>query len=159
MKKLDFDITKIICINLKAHNEQQLKAICLTYGISLDELLRAKLEGMTKIWLPDTPGYTVAELFGDDIQNVYFYPHWCPMTARTRKAILNIKPIKTPKMPKQQKVVEEKTTKEVVKTQKAVSNSTKNDIVLELDLILDKINSNGMSSLTKQELNFLKNFN
>lgn len=147
MKKPDFDLSNIVCINFDSHNEEQLHSVAITYNLSFDYLLEAKKSGVKKAWLPKGGGWNVAILETKNIEDIYFFPHYLPMTARTKKAILAIKPVKTPKKPKQ---LSEKVT-DVEENKIQVSTS------LNVDQILDKINSFGMSSLTTEELNFLKN--
>ena len=146
MKKLDIDISKIICINLKSHNEDQIQSIAMYYNISYEFLLEIKGDGIRKIWLPIGGGYNVAMLDTKNIEDVYFFPHYLPMTARTRKAILSIEPVKTPKKIKN-------VTKNIDINPIVVVKSTP----LTLDFVLDKINAKGLKSLTKDELEFLKN--
>lgn len=146
MKNLDIDINKIICVNFKSHNDTQLHAVAKTYNISYEFLLNCKNSGIFKMWLPIGGGNSVAELFTKDMNDVRFYPAYLPMSLKTRKAILNIKPVLTPKV--------KTTTKNVVVKTVEVKSSK---VVLEVDAILDKISALGMASLTKEELNFLKN--
>jgi hypothetical protein len=137
------NLNKIFCVSLKSHNYSQLEAISATYDVSFDFLLTAKSEGCKKIWLPIGGGIVIAGLDTNNMEDVYFSPEYLPMDSKTRKAILNIKPVKTPKMPS------------FAKTKKKVE---KIKIELTVDDVLDKISAFGMSSLTKEELNFLKSF-
>lgn len=144
----NLDINKIICISIKSHNQEQLLSIAATYDISYEWLLEQKQNGVKKMWVPIGGGLNVAGLDTDNIEDVYFFPHYLPMTSKMRKAILSLKPIKVPKKPKQlNKESEEKVIKLI--SEKKTS--------LNLDEILDKINLTGIESLTEQELNFLKN--
>lgn len=140
---LKFNIDKVICINLKSHNEQQLSNIADTYVLSLDAILELKNKGVIKIWVESAGDWVIAAV--DDIEpdRVYICEKYCPITKKETEKLLKIKPVKTPKS----------------KGKKSKNKSAKIDnIVLNLDSILDKINQSGLDSLTKEELNFLKNF-
>ena len=150
MKNLD--ITKVICISLKSHNDSQLQAVAATYNISFEDLMKLKTDGVYKIWIPIGGGVVIAGLDTTNVDDVYFSPEYLPMTSKVRKQILAIQPVKTPKMPKGVQVVS-KVNK--VKTEKEVSKS---QVVLEVDVILDKISAFGMSSLLKEELDFLNGY-
>jgi hypothetical protein len=41
-KKLNFNINKVICISLKSHNEQQLKAISEVYKLDFKTMVEIK---------------------------------------------------------------------------------------------------------------------
>lgn len=144
------NLKNVVCISLKSHNESQLDAIGATYNISHEFLVKAKIEGCKKLWIHIGGGVVIAGLDTDNIEDVYFSAEYLPMTAKVRKAILAIKPVKTPKMPafvKANKVADvEVTTKKVKKVK----------VELTLDGVLDKISACGMASLTKEELEFLK---
>ncbi len=142
MKTLN--LNKIFCVSLKSHNDSQLEAIAATYDVSFEFLVEAKSEGCKKIWLPIGGGVVIAGLDTDNIEDVYFSSEYLPMDSKTRKSILNIKPVKTPKMPSFAK-----------SSKKQKTDKVKVEVVLDVDTILDKISAFGMSSITKKELDFL----
>ena len=142
MKTLN--LNKIFCVSLKSHNDSQLEAIAATYDVSFEFLVEAKSEGCKKIWLPIGGGVVIAGLDTDNIEDVYFSSEYLPMDSKTRKSILNIKPVKTPKMPSF-----------VKSSKKQKTDKVKVEVVLDVDTILDKISAFGMSSITKKELDFL----
>lgn len=145
------NLNQVICISLKSHNESQLDAIGATYNIALDSLIKAKNDGCKRLWVHIGGGVVIAGLDTDNIEDVYFSPEYLPMTAKVRKSILAIKPVKTPKMPKSSKVVIENVVDVNI-------DSLLDEVfsVLDIDSILDKISAKGMSSLTKKELEFLE---
>lgn len=155
---MNVDINNLICISLKSHNDKQLLAIAATYDIDHNALVNLKSEGCQKIWIHKGAGFIVAGLDSSNIEDVYFSPNYLPMTAKVRKSVLNVTPVKTPKMPKSTRVVDTK-----VKDVAEVSNVfiedliADFDVVLDTDTILEKITNKGMSSLTKAELDFLNN--
>jgi len=149
------NLNKVICVSLKSHNESQLDAIGATYNISLDSLMKAKNDGCKKLWVHIGGGIVIAGLDTDNIDDVYFSPEYLPMTAKVRKAILAIKPVKTPKMPTKTKVkVDNVDVDNFVDITSLIDEAFSN---LDVDAILDKISAKGMNSLTKKELEFLKN--
>lgn len=150
MKNLD--ISKIICISLKSHNEKQLLAVAATYNISFEDLLKFKKDGVYKIWIPVGGGVVVAGLDTSNIDDVYFSPEYLPMTSKVRKQILAIRPVNTPKMPKDTKI--QINSNEL----KSETLKDKQNVVLDVDVILDKISASGISSLLKEELDFLNKF-
>ena len=153
---MKFDINKVICISLKSHNDQQLKAISEVYKLDFDTLVKVKACS-SKIWIEAGGDYAIAFITVDN--NVpQVSENFCPITKKEKDALYKIQPIKTPKMPKAPRVVETK-----VENNVEVSNVTIDDliaefdVVLDVDTILDKITNKGMKSLTKVELDFLNN--
>ena len=155
---MNVNINNLICISLKSHNDKQILAIAATYDIDYNALINLKSEGCQKIWIHKGAGFIVAGLDSSNIEDVYFSPNYLPMTAKVRNSVLKVTPVKTPKMPKAPRVVENK-----VENNVEVSNVTIDDliaefdVVLDVDTILDKITKKGMKSLTKVELDFLNN--
>ena len=96
-KKHTFNINKVICISLKSHNEQQLKAISELYKLDFNALVAVKATS-PKIWVEAGGDYVIAYVnsVGDTTVNSIF----CPITKKEKDALLKITPIKTPKMPK-----------------------------------------------------------
>lgn len=159
---MKINLKNVICISLKSHNEQQLDAIGATYNISHEYLVKAKNDGCKKVWLHIGGGVVIAGLDTEDMADVYFSPEYFPnLTTKLRKAVLAIKPVKTPKMPTWAKVANQP---KVESSNTEVQNEIKNidisellEVELDLDTILDKISATGMDSLTTKELEFLKN--
>jgi hypothetical protein len=143
------NIDKVVCISLKSHNDSQLEAIGATYNISSEFLIKAKDVGCRKIWLHIGGGVVIAGLDTDNIEDIYFSKEYLPMTAKTRKAILALTPVKTPKMPSYAKNTQ------VEKVLESIDISELFEVELDVDTILDKINATGIDSLTKRELDFL----
>ena len=130
---MKFDINKVICINLNAHNEQQLKSISEVYKIDFESLIKLKITA-SKVWAESGGDWLIAFVNKcDDYNRVIIADKFCPITKREKESLLNIKPIKTPKMPKNV------------------------NIILDVDVILEKISASGIKSLSKEELNFLDN--
>lgn len=150
---LSFNINKVICISLKSHNEQQLKAISETYLLSFESLLELKNKDVIKIWVETGGDWVIAAIDKAYPDDIYICEKYCPMTKKEYKSITKIKPIKTPKLSKKLK---SQSALNENKSQVIVNSSTKTK--LTVDSILDKINLSGLDSLTKEELNFLKNF-
>jgi len=151
---MKFDINKVICISLKSHNDQQLKAISEVYKLDFDTLVKVK-SCSSKIWIEAGGDYAIAFITVDN--NVpQVSENFCPITKKEKDALYKIQPIKTPKMPKVSRVVDTKVEDKVsnVFIEDLISDF---DVVLDVDTILDKITDKGMKSLTKVELDFLNN--
>ena len=152
---MKFDINKVICISLKSHNDQQLKAISEVYKLDFDGLLKIK-ECSSKIWVEAGGEYVIAFSVKSGDGTPEISDKFCPITKREKDALLKIAPIKTPKMPKATRVVDTKVDNTV-----EISNVTIDDLIAEFDVVLDvdtileKISATGMKSLTKVELDFL----
>lgn len=160
------NLKKVICISLKSHTENQLDAIGATYNISWEFLCEMKSKGCRKLWIHKDGGYVIAGVDTDNIADVYFSPVYHPiLTTKLRKAVLAIRPVNTPKMPTWAKVTNNQVKVKVVQENVEVENELENidiselfEVELDLDTILDKISISGMSSLTKKEVEFLKNY-
>jgi len=153
---MKFNINKVICISLKSHNEQQLKAISEVYKLDFNTMVELKSDA-SKIWVEAGGDYLIA-FTTTDSDTPQIATRFCPITKKEKDALYKIQPIKTPKMPKTTRVVETK-----VENNVEVSNVTIDDliaefdVVLDVDTILDKITNKGMKSLTKAELHLLNN--
>jgi len=159
---MKFDINKVICISLKSHNDKQLKAISEVYKLNFNALITIK-DCSSKIWVEAGGDYVIAFCVKSGDGTPEISDKFCPITKRERDALLKITPIKTPKMPKTTKVVDTKVVDTKADKNVEVSNVTIDDlipdldVVLDLDIILEKISATGMKSLTKSELDFLNN--
>ncbi len=138
---MEFNINKVICIRLKSHNEQQLKAISEVYRLDFQALVNSK-EFSSKIWVEANGSYVIAYITNSGDGSVSVNPMFCPMTKKQRDALLKIQPIKTPKMPK-------------IKEEIVYQVDEYEPVELTIDSILDKISSHGINSLTKEEINFM----
>lgn len=151
---MKFNINKVICISLKSHNEQQLKAISEVYKIDFKAMVELK-DVASKIWVESNGDYVIAYV-GKSDQDAIVCPRFCPITKKEKDALYKITPIKTPKMPKATRVADTKVDNTV-----EISNVTIDDLIAEFDVVLDvdtileKISATGMKSLTKAELDFL----
>ena len=168
--KINFD--KIICINLKSLNDQQLFAVCETYFIGFESMRENKMVGITMKWLNEEREsvafvldgqFTIADKFN-------------PLSKKDYDRIKKIKPVKTPKMPKtasalnnykaflsegfdiKTKSMDSKLNTKSTKIEPVVEE-VKIDlpVVLELDAILEKIFKYGIDSITTEEKYLLDN--
>ena len=178
--KINFD--KIICINLKSVNTQQLFAICETYFVAFKVLYKSKSMGIDMKWITEdrqTIAYVV---------NGYFYMNDdFSISKEDQERIKTIKPLKTPKMPKTNLALnnykaylaegydirtqsmdsklkfleskKEEIEKEELFEEEEIAVDIKSDlpVVLEVDSILDKIGKYGIDSITAEEKKFLDN--
>jgi len=151
---MEFNINKVICISLKSHNEQQLKAISEVYRLDFQGLVNSK-GFSSKIWAEIDGEYAIAYITNSGDGSVCINPKFCPMTKKQKDALLKIQPIKTPKMPKNKKVVAVEEVESVESTKVDVVVNKYPSVELTVDDVLDKISSYGINSLTKEELNFM----
>jgi SpoVK/Ycf46/Vps4 family AAA+-type ATPase len=160
--KLSFNINKVICISLKSHNEQQLKAISEVYKLDFNGLLKIK-ECSSKIWVEAGGDYVIAFSVKSGDGTPEISDKFCPITKREKDALLKITPIKTPKIPKAISFVEtgnhlsELSTKQdeqKVDKPKLVkpTNLINEDIVEELDKL---IGLTAIKSAIKEQINYI----
>jgi len=156
---LKFDIKKVICINIGSLNEQQLFSISENYFLGFEALVTIKKEGFDKIWVEINGDYLIAFMFDDEDFTVA--ENFCPITKKERDSLLKLKPVKTPRIPKNEnclKNYEYYLSKGYnIKTKSLDEKLTEmtETKVFDVDTILDKISFSGIKSLTKSELKFL----
>jgi hypothetical protein len=154
---MKFDINKVICISLKSHNDQQLKAISEVYKLDFDGLVKIK-ESTSKIWVEVGGEYAIAFSVNSGDGTPEVSERFCPITKKEKDALYKIQPIKTPKMPKAPRVFDVKVDNNVEVSNVFIEDLIADfDVVLDVDTILEKITNKGMKSLTKVELDFLNN--
>jgi hypothetical protein len=173
MEPLKFKIQNVFCIPLKSMNDQQLFAVSETYTIAFDALMETKKSGFDKIWVEKGGDYMIAyEIDGEFTVNEMY----CPITKRDKDSILKVKPIKSPKIPKDERSVgaykyylskgfDVKTKSldrkseyfENIELVEAVKEEISEEVILDTDIILDKISRLGITSLKKEEKDFLDN--
>jgi hypothetical protein len=169
------NFNKIICINLKSVNTQQLFAICETYFIGFEVLFKSKSMGIDMKWITEdrqTIAYVV---------NGYFYMNDdFSISKEDQEKIKTIKPLKTPKMPKTELAVNNykaylaegydirtpsmdskllffEARREEARQGKYKEVKKELPVVLETDAILDKIGKYGIDSISEEERNYLDN--
>ena len=160
-----------------ALNAQQLFAICETYLIGFEELYRRKTETKVSMYWITGNGIIIAYIIdgfffmGTDYKNT---------SKEDQDRIKAIKPIKTPKMPKSEQTLNNykafldegydirtpsmdskfiyfEKKREETKHPKQKEHKIELLVVLEIDVILDKIGKYGIDSITQEEKNFLDN--
>lgn len=171
--KINFD--KIICINSGSLNSQQLFAVCETYRIGFEAVYESKMAGVTMEWITedrDVIAYVINDKF-------IICEKFNPLSKKEYDRIKKIKPVKTPKMPKDDttlgnykafvskgyeigtksidsKIANRSFTKPISDVAIDVAK-TELPVVLEIDAILDKIGKYGISAITAEERSFLDN--
>ena len=167
------NFNKIICINLKSANQQQLLAICETYLFSFEGLCKDKIDGVNTVWLDSQARY-IAYTFNDDVDRLNMGKFYKDVVKKDYDRIRDVKPVKTPKFPRTDQALNnyiaylkegydvqipaiDSLIVHKIKEQERYKELQKLPVVLELDAILDKINKYGMSSITEDEKNFLDN--
>ena len=169
------NFNKIICINLKSCNAQQLLAICETYFFGFEALLENKKDGVNLMWL-DSEARTVAYTYIDDWGEVLlvkgeFYEG---MVQKDYDKIIDVKPVKTPKFPRTDQALNnyiaflkegfdvripsiDSLIEHKIKEQERYKEMQQLPVILDMDIILDKINMHGISSITDEEKEYLNN--
>jgi hypothetical protein len=154
-------------------NEQQLFAVSETYTIAFTALMTFKKDRFEKIWLDKDGEYIIASEFDGEITINSIY---CPITKKDRDSVIKVKPIKPPKMPKDERSIGaykhylsegfDIKTKSLDKKDKyfeieeaEIVEEIKEEVVLDVDTILDKISKLGIKALSKEEKYFLDNQN
>lgn len=157
------NFNKVICINLASVNAQQLFSICEAYSIGFEAAFKSKKEGTQMEWLDDERN-VVAYVFEDKF---YIGCHYSNVVKKDYDKIRNVKPVKTPKIPKTDVTLNnykaflsegyEIRTKSLDSLIEHKLRQKEIPIIFDVDTILDKINKYGMLSLTKEEIDFLDN--
>ena len=149
-KTIAIDLDKIVCISLKIPKDQ-LNIIAEYYGFNPDYLYSLKDGGCKKIWIQLYDEFVCA-VDTDNIEDVYFNEDYLPMTLNQRKGILKIQPVKIPDLKKSSKIkqVVEEAAKELPDAPAKLRQKKFN-----VDEILDKISTQGIGSLTREEKDFL----
>ena len=148
MEPLKFKIQNVFCIPLKSMNEQQLFAVSESYTIAFDALIEIKKSGFDKIWVEKGGDYMIAyEVDGEfSINEMY-----CPVTKKERDSIIKINPIKSPKMPKDESL--DKKGEHLTNLEEV--SEVEEEVILDIDVILEKISKVGIKALREEEKNFL----
>lgn len=153
------DWSKIICIEIKKYNNQQLEVIETQLGAIPDILKWIKSEGTQRIWLEEGVG-VVAYLEKKELWDKYDTPlykgllvveKYSPLSKREKDRLLKMKPVEFNTKKNSIKVSKVEAIK-VVETVEVIENQDYN-----VDDILDKISQCGIKSLTKGEKQFLDN--
>jgi hypothetical protein len=160
MKAMNIDIDKIVHLELRNKNGKKFSNTRIKFiadYLKLDgDFLANLVEEYTTIWFIYDGGDTnLVMAKTGEIGLCVFQPYSKSLTDADYDVIKAIDSVEVPKTPAQTKKVK------VVKTNE-VSNIFIEDLIgnveeLDVDTILDKISSTGMTSLTKREVEFLNN--
>lgn len=177
--RLNFN--KVICVNLASVNAQQLFSICEHYLLGFEVLHKSKEMGIQMEWIDGDKNiiafmydgyFRVNEMYADLVKKDY-------------DRIQEVKPVKTPKMPTSEtsinnysaylregydirtpsmdaRVLHLQRRIAALKAELAAEAELEREIenldeILEVDAILDKIGKYGITSITKNERDFLDN--
>lgn len=140
-----FNINNVICINLQNLTDSQISDISLIADLNSDVLIDLRNKGYIKVWVERAGEWFIAVL----TKNNHFVvcDNFLPISKKEKKKLLDIKPVKPTIQKKSPVIVESKS-----------PSKSSNKIFLDLDSILDKINISGLSSLSTEELEYLKSF-
>ena len=104
----DFNIDKVVCLNLKTMDLKQIFSISETYSWDFEVLLNDKNTGSNKLYVETTTG----EVIGMEEQLMCKYTNklhdpqfmvfskFSPVTKKIYDRLKNMKPVKVPKVPK-----------------------------------------------------------
>jgi hypothetical protein len=170
------NINKIICLNLRGINAQQLFAICETYFLGFESLYETKIEGEVSLyWINHHDKNPIAFLMDGEFVINSRFPN---ISMADQEKLKALKPIKTPKMPKTASALNnykaflaegyDIRTPSMDSKLAAIEAAKQREIeieilkeslpvVLETDAILEKIAKHGLSSISKEERDFLDN--
>jgi hypothetical protein len=171
---MKINIDEIICINLKSLNVQQLFAICETYFIGFESLYETKIEGEVSLyWINHHDKNPIAFLMDGEFVINSRFPN---INKEDQEKLKALKPLKTPKMPKTASALNnykaflaegyDIRTPSMDSKLAAIEAAKQREIeieilkeslpvVFEVDAILEKISEYGISSITKEEKEFL----
>ena len=140
---------KIICIDLRKYNDQQLTKVSEAVGINDGDLQSNKKIGIIKVFLDDEMKMHMASIYKNPTGRHYKglvvetdYSNLVTLSKRDFDYLLKM----------QATEFDFKKKKDVVQVVQVVEDS---NVVLDVDTILDKITKYGISSLTESEKNFL----
>lgn len=167
------NFNKIVCINLRSSNAQQLFAICETYLFSFEGLHKDKIDGVNTVWLDSQARY-IAYTFNDDVDRLHMGQFYKDVIKKDYDRIRDVKPVKTPKFPRTDQALNnyigylkegydiripaiDSLIVHKLKEQERYKEIQQIPIILDMDVILDKINKYGMSSLTEEEKDYMDN--
>ncbi len=149
LDQIRFDKDKVVCISLKSHTEEVLSLISDLYSLSLEAMLEMKAGGYAKIWAEIGGYYLIAYTTMKDQDFLNICENYKTFGFENSSFLRGLKQVPTPKKRK----------KAVAKDVSPVANEAAAvldlPVVLEVDAILDKIGKYGISSITKEEKDFL----
>lgn len=147
---MELKLTNTVCLDLRTLNGKSLDRVAESINTSFQQLEEFKKSGIAKIWIDLSTRYIVA--IQNKKQDINILPDYCPLSKRQVKSLLNMTPISYSQVKKErhENLLRLKTTQEV-----SIDYEVKK---LDIDTILDKILSEGLQSLTEEELEFLKKF-
>lgn len=157
------NFNKVICINLASVNAQQLFSICEAYAIGFEAAFKSKEAGTQMEWL-DGERNVVAYIFKDVF---YIGRHYSDVVKKDYDKIRDVKPVKTPKTPRTDVTLNnyiDFLSKgydiRIKSLDSLIEHKLRQDeipIIFDMDVILDKINRYGISSITDEERDYMDN--
>ena len=161
---MKFDINNVICIKLKSLDTTQLFSVSIEYDLLFDLLIEYK-EKRDCLWLElkNNIYYSIAVSSNDEIKFLYNNDneYYGGLTKNELDKFKSIKPVKTPKI----KINEKSITKykellnkgynlKVEKLDRSIN--AKEEIGMDVNDILDKINVSGIESISKSSISKLE---
>jgi hypothetical protein len=150
---LQFENDKVVSISVNMSDEH-LAVYSKKFNVDLDVLIEMRdVKKAKAVYLNLDGEYLIC--YKDKDNSLVFFPTYIQFIEQNHKKtfLYSLKPLGTPKLPK----VKKPQVETLVETVKKVVIEL--PVVLEVDSILDKIGKYGISSITKEEKDFLDNLN
>jgi hypothetical protein len=146
MEQQKFNKKNLVCINLSGHSESQIETFSEIYKISLTSMINMKKKGHARIWVEKAGTYLIAYTTKKNPNKLIICANFTKATSGKEDMLMSMKPEPTPK-----------SRKRINRENKADSRKEKEnqDIILDVDLILEKIFKHGIECISKEEKDFL----
>ncbi len=153
-----FDIDKLILIDLKSFNEQNIFIIAKFYELNFENIIKLKNDNFEQLYIQTTDGSVIAY-----VKKTFTMIEQYKVDKKTFKKLKSIDVCKLPNLINEYDILEnylyylEKGYDiRIISLDKKIEEiRNMENIVLDVDTILDKINESGVESLSNQEKYFL----
>ena len=149
---LQFENDKVVLISLNM-SDDHLSVYANKFGISLNDLINYRVDAKSLYINLDSEHIIGYKDKNDKMVYSNIYKQFIQQNFK-ETFLYSLKPLGTPKLPKSRKPKFETFVETVVDIE-----VVQLPVVLELDVILDKIGKYGINSITKEEKDFLDNLN
>ena len=158
-----FDINKVIRLDLKSFTTQQIFIIARFYELNFENMLGLKNDSFEQLYIQTTDGAVIAYV-KEGFNMIEKYR----VDKKTFRKLKSIEICEVPTLKNEYDVLENylyylekgydmriSSLDEKIEEIRNKSKEVVKEVVLDLDTILDKINESGLSSITKEEKEFL----
>jgi hypothetical protein len=159
---MNIDIQKVTCFDLRPYSEKELTELASLIGVDPRALSYNRKNGVKKVYLIVDEMIEVATIISENSPFSKTYTTYkglkteFPLSRREINKLLNLKPFDFREFKKRQKreLHEQRVLDRKNSFSQTVDNSDSN---FDLDTILDKISTSGITSLSRSEKEFLDN--